>query len=227
MQAIGSGKVDAWFLGRVALLDLPKVQASIDPARKVVLWRYPMASDASAAVTENVIGYSWEFDRWFTWSVSLAYLSRVATPGYTLSSAAAAFGDLAGAPDIPIGDRFWQGGGEVLAALGSDLKYAVFSGLSQAAQIRTSISNSPVTALIAWATPIDDAAGGTLAMRVTDSLDDVTTDFKTGTAKVSGGRTPQRGRGLNLSFERNIPADETWTYAKGVDHIKASTGGPK
>lgn len=226
LQAIGSGKIDAWFLTQVALLDLPKVQASIDPARKVVLWRYPTSGDASAAVTEHVIGYSWEFDRWFTWSVSMAYLSRVATPGYTLGSAGAAFGDLAGAPDIPIGDRFWQGGGEVLAALDGDLKYAAFSGTPQAVQIRTSTSNSPVTALIGWATPIDDAAGGTLQMGVSDSLDETLT-WKTAAAKVSGGRTPQRGRGLNLSFERVIPAGETWTYAKGVDHIRANTGGPK
>lgn len=226
LQWIGSGKVDAWFLARVATLDMPKVQATIDPARKVVLWRYPMASDASAAVTEHMIGFSWEFERWFTWTVSAAYLSRIATPGYTLGSAGAVFGDLAGAPPIPVGDRFWQGGGEVLAALDQNLKYAAFSGASQAAQIRTSTSNSPVTALIGWATPIDDAAGGTLSMGVTDSLD-TALSWKDGEVKVSGGRTGQRGRGMNLAFERNIPAGEPWTYAKGVDHIKASTGGPK
>lgn len=226
LQAIGSGKIDAWFLSRVALIDLPKVQASIDPARKVVLWRYPMASDASQSVTENVIGYSWEFDRWFTWSVSMAYLSRVATPGYTVGTAGAIFGPLSGAPPIPVGDRFWQGGGEVLAALDSSLKYAAFSGSAQAAKIRTSTSNSPVTTLIGWATPIDDAAGGTLSMGVSDSLDaDLT--WKDGEAKVSGGRTPQRGRGLNLAFERNIPAGEAWSFAKGVDHIRANSGGPK
>lgn len=226
LQAIGSGKVDAWFLSRVALLDLPKVQASIDPARKVVLWRYPMGSDASSNVTENVLGYSWEFDRWFTQSVRMAYLSRVATPGYTVGTAGAIFGPLSGAPAIAIGDRFWQGGGEVLAALDGDLKYAAFSGGSQAAQIRTATSNSPVTTLIGWATPIDDAAGGTLSMGVSDSLD-AALAWKAGAAKVSGGRTPQRGRGLNLAFERNIPAGEAWTFAKGIDHIKASGGGPK
>ena len=226
LQWIGSGKVDQWFMGRVAQSDLLSVQAVIDPARKVVLWRYPMSTDALSTVTENVIGYSWEFDRWFTWSVSMAYLSRIATPGYTVGTAGAIFGTLADAPRIGIGDRFWQGGAEVLAAIDSSLKYAAFSGGAQAATIRTSTSNSPVTTLIGWATPIDDAAGGTLAMGVSDSLDaDLT--WKAGAAKVSAGRTPQRGRGLNLAFERSIPINETWTYAKGVDHIKANSGGPK
>lgn len=226
LEAIGSGKIDAWFLARVALIDLPKVQASIDPARKIVLWRYPMGSDASASVTENVIGYSWEFDRWFTWSVNMAYLSRIATPGYTVGSAGAIFGPLSGAPDIPVGDRFWQGGGEVLAALDSNGKYAAFSGGAQVARIRSATSNSPITTLIAWATPIDDAAGGTLSMGVADSLD-ADLDWKDGEAKVSAGRTPQRGRGLNLAFQRDIPANEIWSFAKGVDFVKAAAGGPK
>lgn len=226
LEPIGAGKVDAWFLSRVALLDLPKVQASIDPARKVVLWRYPMGTDSSPGVTENVLGYSWEFDCWFTWSVSIAYLSRVATPGYTVGSAGAIFGPLSGAPKIAIGDRFWQGGGEVLAALGPDLKYAAFSGGAQAATIRTATGNSPITTLIGWATPIDDAADGTLQLGVADSLN-AALDWRPGETKVSAGRTPQRGRGLNVAFQRNIPAGATWTYVKGVDYVKAAGGGAK
>jgi hypothetical protein len=226
LEPIGAGKTDAWFLGRVALADLPKVQGSIDPARKIVLWRYPMSGDASATVTENVIGYSWEFDRWFTMSVSMAYLSRIATPGYTWDSAGAIWATWDDMPAIPFDDRFWQGGGEVLAALDSSLKYAAFSGSAQAATLTSSTGNSPVTTLIGWATPIDDAAAGTLELGVADELSDTIT-WKTAAAKVSGGRVPLRGRGLNVAFRYNIAAGESWTYAKGIDHIKAAAGGPK
>ena len=80
--------------------------------------------------------------------------------------------------------------------------------------------------LIGWATPIDDAALGTLEIGVTDTLSTALT-WGTGAAKVSGGRTPQRARGLNAAFRRNFTAGDTWTYAKGIDHIVPSNGGPK
>lgn len=226
LEWIGSGQIDEFFLAQVATLDLPKVQVSIEPSKKIVLWRYPTSGDASSTVTENVIGYSWEFNRWFTWSVNLAYLSRVATPGYTLSSWNTAYATLALSPDIPIGDRFWQGGGQILSALGNDLKYQAFSGTPMAVTITTSTGNSPITTKIGRATTIDDAATGTLELGVTDDLaTDIT--WKTGAAKSRAGSVPLRGRGMNVAFRRKIDAGTDWTFSKGVDHIQAAGGGPK
>jgi hypothetical protein len=220
LEPIGDGFVDEWFLDQVQASDLKDVQAAIDPARKVVLWLTPDGL---------VLGYCWSTsvsNRWFTWQTTAAFLSRLATSGYTWNAAGAIWATWDDIPQIPFNDRFWQGGQQFLAALDEDLTYATFSGDAQAATIETATGNSPVTTLISWATPIDDAAGGTLAIGVSDSLDESLT-WKTGAAKVSGGRTAQRGRGLNLAFRREIPAGATWTYAKGVDHIKASAGGPK
>lgn len=218
LEAIGAGLVDEWFRNAAAQSRLDEVQGTIDPARKIVLWRYPTSGDASESVTEHVIGYSWAFSRWFTWTVSLAYLSRISTPGYTLASAGAAFTDLEGAPSIPVGDAFWQGGLESLAALTPELKYGTLSGAAQAATIQTAIGNSPVTTLITWATPIDDATGGLLQVGVTDSLD-IDPTWQTGEARVRGGMTSQRARGKNIAFQRTIPAGEIWSFAKGVDHL--------
>lgn len=225
LEFIGAGLVDEWFLGRVTLANLAKVQGAIDPAKKVVLWRYPSDGDTSATVFSNLIGYSWAFpaNPWFTWTADTAYLSRTATAGYTLEDLDA-FGTV-DSITIPWDDRFWQGGQRVFAALDSTLKYATFSGTNQAATLLTSTQNSPVTTLISWATGIDDAAGGTLEVAVSQALSDALT-FKTPAAKVSAGRFPLRARGHNLAFRRNIPAGEAWTYAKGIDHIGASSGGP-
>lgn len=226
LEFIGAGMVDEWFLERVQLADLAKVQGAIDPARKVVLFRYPSDGDPSATVFSNLIGYSWGYpaNPWFTWSVDTAYLSRLATAGYTLEDLDA-FGTV-DSITIPWDDRFWQGGQKLFAALDPDLKYATFSGENQAATILTSTQNSPVTGLIGWATGIDDCASGTLEIAVSDALSDDMT-FKDPATKVSAGRFPLRARGLNVAFRRNIPAAATWTYAKGIDHIKASVGGPK
>lgn len=227
LEFIGHGFIDDWFLNqRVAQARLAEVQGVADPGRKIVLWRYPTDADASSTVFENIIGFAWAFGepRWFTWAENTTYLSRLATSGYTLTSAGAAFSTLAGAPDIPIGDRFWQGGGQFLAALGSDLKYAAFSGSNQAISLQTSTSNSPVTTLIQWATGIDDAPG-TLTLGVSDSLEDALT-WKDPASKGRAGRFPLRGRGMNIAFKRDVPAGSTLTELKGIDHIRGSAGGP-
>lgn len=224
LEMIGAGRIDEWFLNRVALADLSKVQGSIDPARKIVLWRYPSDGDPSATVTGNMLGYSWDFpaNPWFTWTQNVAYLSRVATAGYTLEELDA-FGTV-DSITIPWDDRFWQGGQQVFAALDSNLKYATFSGVNQAATLMTSTSNSPINTIIGRATPIDDALGGTLELGVSDQLAKPIT-WKAGQAKGASGTTPQRGRGKNVAWRRNIPLGDSWTFAKGVDHIQAAGGG--
>lgn len=224
VEHIGAGRVDQWFFDRVSQDDLSKVQASLDPFNKLVAWRYRSLSVASETVFDDVLVYSWQFDRWATWTVQTSYFSRIATPGYTLDGMDA-LGPIDGI-DVPLDDRFFQGGQSVFAALGADIKYATFSGANFAATLETGISNSPVTGLISWATGIDDASTGTLELGVKDDPADATT-WKTGVSKVSAARFPLRGRGMNIAFRRNITAASTWSYAKGVNHIKAATGGPK
>lgn len=225
-ETIGSQFIDEQFLGRVQLSDLPKVQGAIDPARKVVLWRFPEDGDPSTTVTSNMYGYRWDTPQnpWFTWTEDVAYLSRIATAGYTLEDL-----DAFGTVDtitISWDDRFWQGGQKVFAALDPDLKYATFSGENAAPTIRTSTQNSPITTLIGWATPIDDCATSQLSLGVADALSDAIT-WKTTASKVSAGRVPLRGRGMNIAFEWTAPAGAAWTYAHGVTHIKPASGGPK
>lgn len=219
---IGSGRVDRWFLDRVSLFDLPKVGAGIDPANKLVVWRYPSLMDTSATVYDNLIGYSWQYDKWFAWVEQTSYLARISTPGYTMETMDA-FGVLDGI-EVPLDDRFWQGRQPVFAGLDENYKFATFSGSNYAATLQSNVGNAPFSSLIGWATPIDDAAGGTLQLGVKDQLSS-TIVWKDGRTKVGGGKTPQRGRGFNIAWQRNIPASDNWTYAKGVDFIVPAQGG--
>lgn len=223
IETIGSQLIDEAFLARVPASDMPKVQGAIDPARKIVLWRYPSDSDPSGTVTNDLYGYRWDTPQnpWFTWSEPVAYLSRIATAGFTLEDLDA-FGTV-DSITIPWDDRFWQGGQKVFAALDPDLKFATFSGPNAVATIRSSTGNAPVTALIGWATPIDDCASASLSLGTADQLSDPIA-WADPAAKVSAGRVPLRGRGMNIAFEWEAPASAAWTYVYGVDHIAASAG---
>lgn len=226
LEFIGAQFVDEQFLGRVQLADLPKVQGAIDPARKIVLWRYPTDGDPSTTVTSNMYGYRWDTpsNPWFTWTENVAYLSRIATAGYTLEELDA-FGTV-DSITISWDDRFWQGGQKVFAALDSSLKFATFSGANALGTITTSTQNSPISTLMAWATPIDDCATSTLALGVSNQLSDALT-WKDADTKRSAGQVPIRGRGMNIAFTYAAPAGAVWSFAYGVDHIKASGSSPK
>lgn len=222
IQHIGAGQIDDWFLSRVDIATLSSVQGSLDPANKLVVWRYQSLENTSNTVFSDMIGYSWQFSKWFTWTEQTSYLSRIATPGYTLDGMDG-FGPLDGI-DIPLDSRFWQGGQPVFAALDEDYKYATFTGANFEATLETAVSNAPVSGLINWATPIDNAATGTLQIGVKNQLSDAIT-WKTGASKTLPGHVPLRATGLNIAFRRNIPSAANWEYAKGIDHIGATQGG--
>jgi hypothetical protein len=224
VERIGAGYIDEWWLERVDLSNMSLTQSVNDPSNKIIWFRWKRLAAASEDVFTDLLGYSWQWNKWVMATVSTSYLVQIATPGYTLDGMDS-FGPLDGI-DIPLDDRFWQGGQPVFAAMDGDYKFGTFSGNNLAATIRTFVGNSPVTGMIGWATPICDASDLTLALGVKDDVADAIS-WKTAQSKVSAGRVPLRGRGMNISFELAIPESSDWTYAKGIDHIKANTGGPK
>lgn len=221
IQRIGAGFIDQWFLNHVDQSRFDKVQASYDPFNEIVWWRYP-TNGSSDYVFTQIIGYSLRWNRWVTGSVTSSYLTRLATPGYTINAIDSTINSI----DTLIDSRYWQGGQPVFAGLDGSYKYGTFTGAALAAQIEGATALSPVTGLISWATPIDDAPNSTLELGVRDQLSDAIT-YKTAAGKQASGRVPLRGRGKNIGFRWNNAAGETWSSVKGVDFVTASTGGPR
>lgn len=224
IERIGAGRVDQWFLDRVDQSDLSLVQASIDPFRKNVLWRWKRADALSTTVFTDVIGYNWQFNKWFTLQPETTYIGFSSQTAQTWDSMP---DDLTwDGYDVIWDSRFLQGGQPIFGAMNADYKFGYFSGGAMAATIETAINDSPVSTLIGFARPQDDSPDGTLELGVRDAPDDATT-WKTGQAKQTSGRVPLRGRGKYIAFRRNIPASSSWRSAKGIDHIQASAGGQK
>lgn len=224
VERIGAGLIDEYWLNLVDQSNMSLTQAAVDPRNKIVWFRWKRATGVSDDIFEDLWGYSWQWSRWVFAQVQTSYLCQLATPGYTLD-AIDSFGPL-DSIDIPLDDRFWQGGQPVFAALDGNYTFGTFSGNNLAATIRSFTGNSPVSGLIGWATPICDADDLTLALGVKDDIADAIT-WKTAASKAASGRVPLRGRGLNIAFELGVPAGSDWTYAKGVDYVKTASGGAR
>lgn len=221
---IGAGRIDQWFLNRVDQSDLSLVQGCIDPFRKNVLWRWKRTGGASDINFEDIIGYNWQFKRWFTLTVQTSYLGYTSDPAPTWDALAASV--TWDTYDYAWDSRFLQGGEPVFGALNGSYKYGSFAGSNMAATLEGAVTANRVSGIVNWATPMDDSPDGTLELGVKAALDDSTT-WKTGVAKETSGRCGTRGRGKVIAFRRNITAASTWTYAKGVDYVEANTGGPR
>lgn len=224
VERIGAAFIDEWWLGLVDQSRMSFTQAAIDPRNKIVWFRWKRSSGASDDIFEDLLGYSWQWKKWVMATVQTSYFCQIATPGLGLEDVDA-FGDLDTLP-ISLDDRFFQGGQPVFCILNGDYKFAPLSGSNLAATIRTFTASNPVSGLVGWATPISDADDLTLALGVKDDIADALS-WKAAAAKVASGRVPLRGRGMHIAFEMAIPAASTWTYAKGIDHVRAASGGPR
>jgi hypothetical protein len=222
LERIGADLIDQTFLADLDQSDMSLVQGTIDPFRKCVLWRYKSRACGSTTVFEDIIGYYWPKGKWFTQRVQTAALAYGAEAAVSWDTFSGTWDEA----DITWDARALQGGQPLLGAFNEDLKFAYFAGQSMAATLETSISHSGISGLVTWADPVDDSPDGTLELGVKNSLSDTTT-WKTGAAKVASGRVPLRGRGKNIGFRRNIDAGSMWKYARGVDHVVASGGGPR
>lgn len=210
---IGKGKINDWAVTNIGSSNFKNLQGTADPERNLVFWRI----DDSRALVYDVL-----IDEFTTLPVATSALMRLATAGVSIDNLSGTIDALSGTID----NRALAGGSLLLGALDIEGKFATFSGSAMAATVESALRNNPVTGLLGWATPIDDAGDGTLQVGVSDSLASSIL-WKPGAAKVSTGRTPQRARGLNVAFRRNIPAGSGWTYINGVDHLRSSTGGPR
>jgi hypothetical protein len=223
VERIGAGAVDDWWLERVDLSNMTLTQAVNDPSNKIIWFRWKRITGVSDDIFTDLLGFSWQWNKWVMATVSTSYLVQIATPGYTLDGMDD-FGPLDGI-DIPLDDRFWQGGQPVFAAMDENYKFGTFSGNNLAATIRSFVGNSPVTGLIGWATPLSDDASMTLALGVKDDVADAIA-WKTAQSKRNAGRVPLRGRGMNIQFESAHASAADWSYDKGVDYVVSAIGGP-
>lgn len=209
---IGKDKINDWASRNIGRLNYASMVGTYDPARDLMIWRV----DSSLLLAFDV-----RQGRWSTLPASTTTLAQIAVPAANINSLSGTIDELSGSID-------GLGGGAppVLGGLNSSLKFATFSGSNMAAVVEGRAVVNPVTGLVTRATPIDDAASGTVQLGVSDRLDSAIT-WKGGEAKRTSGRVSLRGRGMNIAFRRTISAGATWSYANGIDAINKPSGGPR
>lgn len=221
---IGAEKVNRWFLANVDNSKLATVQGAVDPKNKIIVWRFFSVNNSSTTIADRAICYDWQLDTWFTLTVNTAAFVRLATPGYVLDGMDS-FGTLDQMIQIPLDDRFWQGGAPVFGALDNTFKFGSFSGTPMAYTLQSFTENGPVNELENDITPISDNPNSQISLGVQRQLSDSIT-WKTAVGRTRAGHVRLRGSGLNITYKATGTAGDVWTYENGVDYPGAADGGP-
>lgn len=136
VQPIGQNKVDRTFFDDLDFNYIYRVQAAIDPFRKIVCWAYPGSGNVGGN-PNRILVYNWSTERWTRvedQNIELLFSNR--TAAVALDSIDSLFSSI-DAVTPSLDSAFWAGGASVFSSFNSSHRLANFNGSPMAATVET------------------------------------------------------------------------------------------
>lgn len=204
---IGTQKVDSWFYANANVSKLNLMSSTIDPIRKIVVWKF-----IDNFAKDTLLIYNWQVKKWSSCVVDVDVVASSASAGMTLEGL-----DLYGNMDTlttSLDDALWTGG-KFLFAGARDTKIVTFTGANSTATLTTGDIGSEVTSVVTLARPIVDNGSGSVAIASRTRLDAVP-QLGSYTAADSENRVSLRSSGKYHRLSVN-PTGDRWSNAIGID----------
>jgi hypothetical protein len=207
VTAIGTQKVDAWFYANANPSKLNLMSSTIDPFRKIVVWKF-----IDNFAQNTLLIYNWQVQKWSYCTTDVDVVASSASASMTLESL-----DLYGNMDTlttSLDDALWSGG-KFLFAGARDNKIVTFTGANSTAQIETGDIGSEATSVVTLARPVVDNGSGSVAISSRMLLSEVA-QLGSYIPASNENRVALRSSGKyhRLSL---IPTGDRWSNAIGID----------
>ena len=207
VTAIGTQKVDAWFYANANPSKLNLMSSTIDPFRKIVVWKF-----IDNFAQNTLLIYNWQVQKWSYCTTDVDVVASSASAGMTLEGL-----DLYGNIDTlttSLDDALWSGG-KFLFAGARDNKIVTFTGANSTAQIETGDIGSEATSVVTLARPVVDNGSGSVAISSRMLLSEVA-QLGSYIPASNENRVALRSSGKyhRLSL---IPTGDRWSNAIGID----------
>jgi hypothetical protein len=215
---IGAQKFDRTFYRLVDDAYISRVQGSVDPRSRTVLWAFP--SIGSGGLLNKMLVYNWELsrgslielDEYVEWLSKAMYGNS-----YTLDNIDS-FGDLDHIfPSFD--DPFWVGNqSSRLTLFDPDHRLNIGGGAAMAPTLETA-ELQPAEGRRAWVDltrPLIDAGVATIAVGHRDRLQDPVV-WEAPVSINAIGECPQRVTGRYVRFRMQMPAAQEFRHLMGVD----------
>jgi hypothetical protein len=207
VTAIGTQKVDAWFYANANPSKLNLMSSTIDPFRKIVVWKF-----IDNFAQNTLLIYNWQVQKWSYCTTDVDVVASSASAGMTLEGL-----DLYGNMDTlttSLDDALWSGG-KFLFAGARDNKIVTFTGANSTAQIETGDIGSEATSVVTLVRPVVDNGSGSVAISSRMLLNEVA-QLGSYIPASNENRVALRSSGKyhRLSL---IPTGDRWSNAIGID----------
>lgn len=211
---IGANRVDKTFYSDLDQSYMDRICGTVDPINKLIFWAYPGAGNQGGNPNRLLI-YNWQINRWSIAEITLEFLFRSLSFGYTLDQldSFGALDDIAPALD----SRIWTGGKVLLSAFDTDHKLNYFTGDNLAATVATTENEifPGQRAQITNVRPIVDGGTPSVAFGTRNRLIDAST-LGTATAINSLGTCPQRANGRYVYGQITLPEGSDFDHIQGI-----------
>jgi hypothetical protein len=229
-KPIGLNRVDKTFWNNVNITYLSNTIAAVDPLNKLVMWSFPSVN-SSSGVPDTMFIYNWALDKWSSAQISVEYIFRSITQGYSLEQLdnVSPPNDLDTLP-YSLDSRQWTGGAITIGAFSSTNGLAFFTGSALAATLDTVESeifpdegNGYRHAFVHNTTPMVDGGTPTVQMLGRNNLQGAVTTYST-SAIDSEGNCPALAENRFFRGRITTAAAATWAHCQGLQIQARPTG---
>ena len=219
---IGENGVDRTFLNEVNSANYGRVTAAVDPLRKLVYVAYPTGGGGQP---NKILVWHWPSKRWAYSDQDCEILFQYFTLGQTLDGLDALGYTNIDTMTLSLDSAAFQGGNQALGVFNSAHKLSFFDGMTMEATMVTGEGQlSEGRTQVQEVTPLIDTTAATVAMGVRETQPG-TVVYGSASSQRSTGICPVRSTGRFHRAKVTVPAGSTWTYAQGVDIVRAASAG--
>ena len=216
---IGADQVDKTFLSEVNTGFYDRISVAVDPVNQYVVVAYPTGG---GGLNNKLLFWHWPTKRW-SYAVQD---TEVIYNHYSLGTGLDSITGTLEGQTISFDSSAYQGGNLSVGAFDSTHKLSFFDGQTLEAVMVTGEGqlNPRGRMQVQEVTPLIDTDDATVSMGVRETQSGTVT-YGSASSQRTTGICPVRSTGRFHRAKVTVPAGSTWTYAQGVDVVKAANAG--
>ena len=222
---IGVEKVNRYFDLNLNKAYSDRICAAVDPFNQLAMWLFPSTANAAntTGICDKIIIYNYATKKWSLADASASTIFSQFVGAFTVELMDIISENLENI-GAALDTDYWSGGQQLLGAIDSDYKAAIFSGTSNECEVETAeLELFPgLRSNITGVRPVVDATA-TVTVKARERLAD--TESETSSASmVSSGINPVRKSGRYIRANVKVASGTTFNHAQGVDLVASRAG---
>lgn len=215
VTAIGTNKVDEWFLANANLKELVTMSTTIHPIYKLVIWNY----EDNFGKRQNLI-YHIESGRWSRTETLANSVGNVATMGTDLERLGVLYPKLDTDVPAPLDDRIFMGGKYIFAGT-SGKRVVSFTGACENPRLETLDLMGNNNSVMTMVRPLVDNGQANISVAPRQALDDTIEFGAVSVPYENRNNVRSGGRYFRVRVE---PVGDNWTTAIAFDMTVTDNG---